>query len=71
MSTTTRRAAYLAGFAGGLFREIGQIASGLDQGENRSVIVGAIFLGLGLAALAHIVTTGSEPSQSRRPGPDL
>ncbi|NNE94951.1 MAG: hypothetical protein HKN24_02890 [Acidimicrobiales bacterium] len=65
------RAAYLAGFAGGLFREIGDIASGFDQGENRSVIVGAVFLSLGLAALAHIVTTGSEPSESRRPDPHL
>ena len=57
VAVATREArAYLAGFAGGLFRDIGDLIGAIDDGA--SPIVPVVVLLLGLAAIAAVVRAG-------------
>ena len=48
------RAAHIAGLVGGLFRDLGDIMRGIDEEVTSMAIVGAVFMLLGLIALADI-----------------
>lgn len=57
--------AYLAGFAAGLFRDIGDLVGAIDDGA--SPIVPVVVLALGVAAIGAVLRAGgldAEPSRS-------
>ncbi|MDW3178804.1 MAG: hypothetical protein R8J94_15540 [Acidimicrobiia bacterium] len=48
--------AYMAGFAAGLFRDIGDLVGAID--DNASVVVPVVFLIVGLAAIGAVLRAG-------------